>query len=59
MRTCIKNRKVNVEFTSTSISDEGCRVIARMFVDYIKDPEHLKEIQEDVAAMKKEKALQA
>ena len=57
MRTCIKNRKVNVEFTSTSISDEGCRVIARMFVDYIKDPEHLKEIQEDVAAMKKEKAL--
>ena len=57
MRTCIKNRKVNVEFASTSISDEGCRVIARMFVDYIKDPEHLKEIQEDVAAMKKEKAL--
>ena len=57
MRTCIKNRKVNVEFASTSISDEGLRVIARMFVDYIKDPEHLKEIQEDVAAMKKEKAL--
>ena len=57
MRTCIKNRKVNVEFASTSISDEGCRVIARMFVEYIKDPEHLKEIQEDVAAMKKEKAL--
>ena len=57
MRTCLKNRKVNVEFTNTSISDEGCRVIARMFVDYIKDPEHLKEIQEDVAAMKKEKAL--
>ena len=57
MRTCIKNRKVNVEFASTSISDEGCRVIAKMFVDYIKDPEHLKEIQEDVAAMKKEKAL--
>lgn len=57
MRTCIKNRKVNVEFTSTNISDEGCRVIARMFVEYIKDPEHLKEIQEDVAAMKKEKAL--
>ena len=56
MRTCVKNRKVNVEFASTSISDEGCRVIAKMFVDYIKDPEHLRELQEDVEAMKKEKA---
>lgn len=59
MRTCIKDRKVNVEFASTEISDEGCRVIARMFVDYIKDPEHLRELQEDVEAMKKEKACMA